>query len=314
MYYYVLYGLLIKSDIEIMQLVAQTEDEKKRASDLVIKKGKFPDELKREKTCYSEINTELAYISNNTCWLLMKKGKELVYELKEGGPGCHPEYLTAYILGWGMAIIMHQLGRPAIHCSAVSRIIKNEDGREEKVAVFITGRSGAGKSTITSLFLENGWGLMADDVAPVEIREDQKAFIYPAFPYQKLCRDAALDQGYDPDELIYIDEEKDKFLVKYEGEFSTEPVHLIAAVFLAKATSESELTAEEIKGAAKLPACINANFLKPLMPLGKQSPEYVRLCLNIAKEVPFFGIIRPEGKDTREEIWSKISQFIGGLV
>lgn len=48
----------------------------------------------------------------------------------------------------------------------------------------------------------------------------------------KLCRDVVLRQGYPPEELLYIDEKKDKFLVPCTGVFQREKARLERFVFL----------------------------------------------------------------------------------
>lgn len=310
MYYYSLYGLRLESDVEMRQLVLQTAEQEKLPQDVVICEESFPNEYKREEICYSHIAMDVSYVSNNTCYLLMTEGKKLTYELKKGGPGCRPDYLVAYILGWGMASIMHQLRRPAIHCSAVSRKVVREDGTVEKEAILVTGRSGSGKSTITTMLLENGWTLMADDIAAVAETESDGIYISPAFPYQKLCRDAAERVGLNTDDLIYIDEDKDKFLVKYEGDFSVEPVKLKAAFFLIRVREDVPFEFSEILGAAKLPATIEANFLKPLFDNSQAEPTFIKTCLNIAQKVPYYRILRPVDKDTRAEIMENINKVL----
>lgn len=81
---------------------------------------------------------------------------------------------------------------------------------------------------MTCGLLERGYRLLADDMAVVQTFSGKKdsrelALVYPAFPYQKLCRDAAVRRGYALEKLLYINEEKDKFLVPWKGDFLTEP-------------------------------------------------------------------------------------------
>ncbi|MBP5250620.1 MAG: hypothetical protein J6Z46_11540, partial [Lachnospiraceae bacterium] len=150
---YKLYGMNLESDLELPQLVKLPSEEENKGIDVVIRKGCFPEELKREKSCWSEIKKPVALLSNDTCYLYIENGKGITYELKENSK--NPQYLGSYILGWGMTILLWQLGELAIHCSCVA----NENG-----AVIISGNSGSGKSTVTEFFLDNGYHLMADDI------------------------------------------------------------------------------------------------------------------------------------------------------
>lgn len=69
-------------------------------------------------------------------------------------------------------------------------------------------------------------------MAVVDISGKEGVWVYPAFPYMKLCRDVVLRQGYPPEELLYIDEKKDKFLVPCTGVFQREKARLERFVFL----------------------------------------------------------------------------------
>ena len=151
MYIYQLYGLKLETDLEFRQLVA---GEKNGAADVTITAGSIPEEIiKKEAGSKYEFGETMSWLSNNTCRLLVKDGREITYSLKEGG---NPGYLGNYILGWGMSMLALQRGILAVHCSAVA----NERG-----AILICGESGAGKSTLTTAFLEQGYRLMADDMA-----------------------------------------------------------------------------------------------------------------------------------------------------
>ena len=142
-----------------------------------------------------------------------------------------------------------------MHCS----VIASDEG-----AILISGESGSGKSTLTNAFLSDGWKFMADDMAYVKTKEGGEVVVYPAFPYQKLCRDAALRKGYNLDELIYLGEEKDKFFVPYQGDFVTHEMPVKALVVLMLAAVD-EVSVSEITGMNKFMACANNLFLRHLL-------------------------------------------------
>ena len=58
-------------------------------------------------------------------------------------------------------------------------------GVEKGEMCVIQGTSGSGKSTFTTKLLENGFRLMTDDVAIVDISSEGDIMVYPAFPQQK---------------------------------------------------------------------------------------------------------------------------------
>jgi len=284
-FFYMIYGKRILSDLFFPQLVeipSLTEEE----ADIVIRAGIIGEEIKAlEGKQYWEFGETFSWLYNNTCWFTVENGRAITYELREGGTEMR---LCNYLLGFGLAMLHLQRGEMAIHCSA---LVKNEK------AILVAGASGSGKSTTTAELLERGFSLMADDVAVVKV-EDDKVICYPAFPYQKLCRDVVEYGGYDMDKLIYINEQKDKFLVPYEGEFSLEGKELHGIFILGMLRPDAELYMEEITGINKLRACANNLFLSRFMN-GEQYSSFIgSRCLEIASKVKMFLIGRPDGVDT----------------
>lgn len=297
MYYFRIYGLKISTDLFFRQLVVDATMNEVTA-DVTIFSGKIPaDIIEKSKEIAYEFGKNFSWLSNNTCFLVVENGNHITYQLKEGG---NPEYLKTYILGWGMSMLGLQRGTLAIHCSAIA----NEQG-----ALLICGESGAGKSTVTTEFLENGYRLMADDMAFVSTVPGERAMASPAFPYQKLCRDAAMAKGFPLEELIYIDEDKDKYLVPYKDSFPLEPVPVRGMIMLGVVGGE-EVVAEEVTGLGKFQLVANNLFLRHLLGKKKYDPEIGQLCLTMAAAVPMAFIGRPQGKDSLQEVLSKARTFV----
>lgn len=298
MYYYKVYDLKVRSDLKFPQLIV-CEDETEH--DLEIMSGTMPEDIaaKAEVKKY-EFGTERSYLTNKTCCMLVEKGNRITYTLKPGGL---EKYLQSYLLGFGMAMIAMQRGMIAIHCSALA----DEDG-----AILIAGESGAGKSTLATAFIESGYRLMTDDMVLVET-VDGKAIAKPAFPFQKLCRDVVMEKGYDMNELIYINEEKDKFLVPFKGEFVKEPLPVKAFIYLVIVDGEKVLT-EEVKGIGKLSLCANNLFLRNLLGQERFAPNIGQKCLEAAAAMPMYCIGRPDKKDTSKEVSEKVFEILSTLV
>lgn len=289
MYYYKLYGMRVLSDFRFPQLITLSEEEKAQEPQITILEKKVPKEIKKEEECYVEIGKEQSILSNSYCYLLMEQGQAIYYEKKEAAT---KELLNAFLLGWGISILFFQRGQLAIHCSCVEK-----DGS----AILISGNSGSGKSTITAELLKNGYALMADDIAVVTTKGKTELFVAPAFPYQKLCRDALSERMLEQKDWIYIDENKDKFLVPYEGKFMTSEVP-VQAMYILELSAEGEVEGRELTGGEKFQACMESLFVKPLM--GKQlyAAENGMRVLDFASRLPVYGIKRPVGKDSREKV------------
>ena len=281
MYQYKLYDMKVVSDLEFHQLVV-CEDEKE--PDIEIVSGMVPDDiLDCEAGKKYEFGDQRSWLANKTCYLVAEGGKKLTYQMKPDGKVA---YLQSYLLGFGMSMLAMQRGILSIHCSAVA---------DEKGALLIAGESGAGKSTLTAAFLEKGYRLMADDMAWVEITEEQKVMARPAFPYQKLCEDVAISKGYDLDKLIHIDEIKGKYLVKYPGEFLTTPEKVLGVIYLCKSRDEQV-------GLNRFYVGINNLFLRHLLQEHKFSPKIGNECLKMASAIPMIMIVRPAEGDTLTEV------------
>lgn len=289
MHYYRLYGYLVESELEFPQLVKAAEENKE--ADIVIVSGTMPEELiqKEQEEIYYEIGDEFSWLTNPTCMYYVEHGKKITYFLKPEGIEMR---LRNYILGFGISLLLLQRGEMALHGSAL------HNGKE---AILITGESGCGKSTLTNSYLEQGWSLMADDMALVKYTKENGTLVYPAFPYQKLCRNVAVERGYNLDELIYINEQKDKFLVPCGGVFELEgkPLRKFMMLYIYE---EDKVASSEVKGFAKFHVCANNLFLRHLLEEQKYSPRIGQKCLELIANVDVHIIARPEGKDTTEEI------------
>ena len=287
MYYYKIFNLIIASDLYFCQLIPASEEN----VSVTITSGDVLSQIPAhsEQTKY-EIGMKFSWLENNTCYLLVRDGNYIEYQLKPNG---NPDYLRTYLLGWGMSLLGLERGEPAIHCSAVS--CDNE-------AVLFCGESGSGKSTLTRSYLEHGYLLMADDMAFLEYIEPKKVQVKPAFPYQKLCRDAALQSGHSLEEMIYIDEDKDKFLVPCHDIFDNEIRPLKAIFLLAKGNVDS-VEVHQISGLDSFHACVNNLFLRHLLKEQKYEPAIAQQCLKIASAVPIYLLIRPTEADTTQEIF-----------
>lgn len=297
MNYYKIYGYRVISDIDFQQLLS----DKQGKVDIIIKQGRaekmLPDNAGNERCGFGQ---DFSWLENKTCYLAVSNGCEIVYQLKEGG---NELYLRTYILGWGLAMLALQRGMAAIHCSAVA---------DRNAAVLFCGESGSGKSTVTRAYLEQNWKLMADDMAFVEYREDNSVIARSAFPYQKLCRDAAEKTRLPLEELIYIDEEKDKFLVPCHDIFEENQRPLKAIIILTRAAAASVQT-RPLQGIEAFYACVNNLFLRHLLGDRKYEPIIAQGCLKIASAVPVYLVERPYDTDTTRQVLEAVRAITDGI-
>lgn len=311
MYKYRMYGMRIESDREIFQLLTEEQarilDEKEgienaELSVVNIKKGVSEEVKSRDKDGSKwGIDKTDSWISNSTAWINVLNGESICYEVKPDGKD---ELLNSYLLGFGMALIALQKGILPIHSSG---LMKGDN------AVLISGDSGAGKSTLTASYIDCGFDLMADDVTYVKKGPDSNPYAYPAFPYQKLCRNEVEKRHSGEEGLIYIGEQKDKFMVPWKGNFTAGPRPLKAIIYMIKYPGE-ELVIQEIKGFEKYQVLSRALFMLALLKEKVYEKDIAENVMWLASKTPVIGVLRPDGKDTIAEITEKTMKMIEGFL
>ncbi|MDO5291866.1 MAG: hypothetical protein Q4F05_03855 [bacterium] len=298
MYQYNLYGQNISSSLEFPQLIINSENNN---FDIVILEGEIPSKiLKKAEEKYYEIDKIQSWFQNDTGIFYVSKGREIHYQLKENA---NLQYARTYILGYAISMLLLQRNILTIHCSAIA----NNEG-----AVLIAGESGAGKSTITTSFLNKGYKLLADDIAAVTVDEEGKVLAYPAFPYQKLCRDGVKREKININGLLCIDEEKDKFLVPRGEQFINQPM-IVKAMVILGVNDGAGISVDEEVGVNKLFAIRENLFLRRLRGDWLARPEIIQTCLEIGSKVPIYTIIRPRKFDTRSAVINSLEPMLKTL-
>ena len=295
MYYYRAFGLLLETDMEFQNLQKISAEECGNDK-VVIHAAKMPQSVVATGDGGYKIGEDYSFFHNRTMMMEIKKGTEIAYELIPDG---NSEYMKSYILGYGITMLCLQRKIITLHCSAVE-----QNGK----AVLISGKSGSGKSTLTARLLSRGYGFLADDIAAV-IPDEQEVLVYPTFPYQKLCRDAALAQGYDVEQMLYIDEEKDKFLVSMQKQYVEHSVPLKVLVYLYTHEGEN-MEYRKLEGMDKFGCIANNQFLENLLGKDIFLPYIGQECLQIASKVDVYVIGRPLHGEAGEEIADFISQLL----
>lgn len=289
MYNYKIYGLHIETDFKFIQLAEESKELATEENTVTIVEAEQPEAYRTEENGFYFIDEKKSYFVNTYMYMYIEDGKMLTYEKK---PELTDDLLNSYIIGWGLSMLGIQRQMLSIHCACLA----DNDG-----AVILSGFSGSGKSTIATQLLTRGYRLVADDMTLVDAVSSECAYAYPAFPYNKLCRDAAIAQGYNIDELIQIDEERDKFFVPYEKGFSAEKVRVKAVVMLTL-TDKDELFAEEILGVKKMYAIMDTLFLAGIQKDKTIGSKIGQMCLKLASKVRVFHVSRPIDRNTTQEV------------
>ena len=176
-YYYRVYGLNIKSDIEIKEFVEINNHD---SIQVTICYSEIPDRIINK---FREGN--VCDINDNDIWFNIEN--IAVYHVKDGNlinynpyENVDFYYLKTFIECTCLGFIMLQRNKIAIHGG--TSVINDQ-------AIIITGEKGAGKSSLTTALREKGYKFISDDIAPIEFGDSIE--VNPGFPYQKLCYDTA---------------------------------------------------------------------------------------------------------------------------
>lgn len=295
MIYYSFYGLTIESDLDFFQL--RELKYKPEQIDVFIYQSILDNRLEGELEGKPYlIGNHSTLFSNPTVYLVIEDGNTIKYQAKEN---VNWHYLRLYLLGFGFAFLFLQKNQMAIHCSSVAC---------DKGALLLAGESGSGKSTLTRAFIKAGFKLLADDMELVRVRGND-LITYPAFPYQKMCRNE-MEKLDNLQEAIYVDEMKDKFMVPCFSVFEEVEQKVMGIVTLKKCNCE-QVQLEEVKGIEKLYAIYGNLFVRKFLQREKVNPHIIDACLKIAAKTPIYLLYRPVGVDSVEEQMDVINKVFG---
>ena len=277
-------------------------------ADILLKSTAFSEEDRR--LCLEEetfLGDDLSFFCNDDLICVIKNGKTILYESMPDGD---IDRIRAFILGYGMAMLFLQRKMLAVHCSGI---------RYGDRAIMLSGGSGSGKSSLARQFLEHEYGLMADDMMVAGMikvsdtdpeNKTETVFAYPAFPYTKLCADMVARKGIDTEGLHHITENKDKYLVPYKGNFSTEPARLEALCVIVVLAPEADVEILEVSGADKLRLLIDNLFIDRSIMFYNNNPLAVSLAAQIAAHIRVIVIGRPDGRDTTLEQYEGLKKIL----
>ena len=300
MYRYTIYGILVESEFEI-NLLLPANDQDRYVETVTIKETDVEDEvklfLKKSDALnkHYEIGLTKSAMENIGGFYLIQNGQILV-KLKAGYTY---ETISPWILGYCLSMALLQKGILTIHCSAIA---------PDNGAILISGTPGAGKSSLASKLLEHGYKLMADDVAAIRFVGGD-CLVYPAFPFQKLCSNEVEKRKLDKNTLIYINEDKDKYLVPVTDIFECNSRILKAFFYIIKAPVDC-LAIQKLSGFECFLSIKDNLFLHRLTGKWETTPEVINQCMKTASVCDVYLITRPENADTLEEISQEVINLI----
>ena len=279
-FFYRVYGLTVKSDIELPELPASSQD---APADLVIRLGEVPRHLEdiQHQSSWFEANARACLITiPEVCRLYIRDGLEIIVDRRMRGDGrpVRAADLRLFLLGSGMGAALHQRGCLPLHVGAVRAA--------GKVWAF-TGPSGAGKSTLTAtLHLRYGLPLVSDDVMALHLQAGQPPQVFPGPRKLKLWQDAATHLRCDSDRLVHDLSNTPKFQLYLDDDAAdTGPEPLHALVLLESSPEPVAPSLEKLSGGSAFDVCLTALY-RPYMadwyrPRQAVMADLLKLCSSI---------------------------------
>jgi hypothetical protein len=282
-YYYMVYGLRIKSEVYLPELTSIDEPESEYI-DATISYGKVSEvvEGKILKNHFLKISkSEFFLFIKGVAYYYVAQGNTIVVEPEEL---CNKKDVKTFLLGSSLGMMLIQRSIVAIHGGTV---IVNKKG------IIITGQSGAGKSTLISSFVKSGYEFLADDVSAIGETMDKNFIIHPSYPQQKLCRDAIERMGFNLTMYSKIDDQRDKYAIPLRKSILQMPVSL-SSIFEINIGATDKVEVCEVFGAEKIKIFLRNIYRMEFYELTGVELKYFNQCLNIVKKVRIYRVTRPK--------------------
>jgi len=202
--FYQVYGLTIDSEIPLPELVSGDGE-----ADVVIRYGKLdrPPDATVDQVCLYADADQVYLFWEDIGILYIRQGCEIIIDPISD---VTEDTLHLFILGSGLAVLLHQRQHLVLHASAVA--VNNE------VVAFI-GDKGWGKSTTAAALHQRGHRLITDDLVAMFNDNDGCPQVLAGYPQFKLWPQSVEALGHSVEALPRIRPELDKRAQRIETNF-----------------------------------------------------------------------------------------------
>lgn len=292
MYYYLIFGLKVVSDIAIEGAYNTLKFEH---ADVTVRQEKF-DKKYMEISDLERTNDKIGAIRHyEENWACVRFKEHGVFMIENGDmikyqmyPWYDKHFVSQIFLCTCMTVLLIQRNMILLHGSAI--LYKDK-------TLVISGDSGAGKSSLANEIMRRGYRQMSDDI--VAIGQDKGTLVaYPSFPIRKLCADFVEQHSMDKSSLIPMnDTEREKYGLILKEEYYGQHAPLGFMIIIHVGDVDNPVL-KEITGSEKL-KCITQNFFR--MDMYEQipfKPQDMLKAVKIAGEMSIYVLTRPKNKMT----------------
>jgi hypothetical protein len=216
-------------------------------------------------------------------------------------PAADERVLGLVLAGQVSVFLMHQLGRPTLHASAVVL--------DHGVVAFL-GPKGQGKSSMAAGFVGRGATLLTDDVLPLRLEPDG-VYAAPSLPLMKLFPESAACALDISGELPVLIPNYDKRLLQLDGRFAFAQVpEPLRALYLLErydpaVRGTTAITIEPLAGRAALTALLaqisHGAFMQP-----RETARFLPLYQRLATQAPPRILRFPSGFEHSDAVRERI--------
>ena len=232
---YTAYGLSIRSEIELPELLPAPEHNKNSAIDVQITLRSVP----KSGLADNVEGPGWFQASPDALWLdieevarfLISDGQQIIIDPYHGAD---EESIRLFLLGSAFGAILFQRGHFVLHGNAI---------RVGNQCMVCIGDSGAGKSTLAAGFMQRGYSILSDDVVAL----DDEYRVLPGFPRIKLWKDTANHLMIDTAPLNRIRPGDEKYNYPLDEQFQTAPLP-IRWIYLLDPDDNHTISLEPITG------------------------------------------------------------------
>jgi hypothetical protein len=292
-YKYKLFGLNIRSEIELPELI-RSEFE---ITDVEIFLDQVPDDLpgyKSKGVLYKAKSGMFLFKLDTVGKYLVENGKTIRIERLNNSTDSE---LRLFLLGSAFGALVHQRELLPFHGSTVVK-----DGR----AIIISGNSGAGKSTLAAILVKRGYHLLADDISVIDFRENETV-VYPGIPHLKLWEDVLRKMGEKP-EYDKVRPQLLKYRKPVMGFLANEPVVADKIIVLGTKNSEG-FEAKQVKGIEKFNMLKNNTYRFQFVEGLGMMKRHFEMVSHLAGSLEVWQVKRPSSPLLLEEL----GDFVDGI-
>ena len=297
-YYYKLFGLILRSEIILEQLLEQTDDY--GSFDIDFKIGICPVDLINTANIvkpFSRFNDiEFIFVVPQIAKYYVTNGNLIVVEPISDDLN----NVLSFFYTNAITAALFQRGMMPIHASAVK--VNNTQ------VVLFPAPSGYGKSTTAIFLAQKGYPVFSDDTV-VLMQNENKIFAIPSFPIIKLWSNTIAAQNiFGQEDGIAIVKGISKYSLSLKNNFDALPMEVAAIVFLDKLTEKFEI--EKLTALKSILLLGNNIYRKQWVKGMKVHQNQFQILTSVVNKVPGHIAYRPDRVNTFESFADLIDKTI----